>query len=481
MPSLGKKIVSGTIWTAAMSWASQGANLIIFVLLAHFLGPEAFGLATLAMLPALISTIPLLNALPDALVQRPEVEPLHLDSYFWFMFGVGLLLSVSIWVLAGPIAAAFGQPVLVELIHWTGIIVIIQSLSVVPNGLLLRRLEFRLYALRNVVGISAGGVVGVWLAVAGFGVWSLVWFQIVKAVVSTTVLLATAGWWPRLRYSHKHCDDLLSRAVPLSGFALVSAANDELPGVALGIFLGPQAVGIYAFARRPFATLWDVFLQPLLAMVIPTVSRIQGEPDRIDRFFNMTGRLIAIITLSVFVGFAAIAPVAVPFIFGDQWSSAVLAVQLISALVAVRVVDALCSWTILALGHASLVLKLNVALTVLGSIPVAYAAQFSVEAMIIAILACYLTVLPILCILTQRIAGIDVLKPLTIVPRLAVAAALMFIAVTIAQAQAAGFVPQSIVIACGIAVGAIVYAIAAIALVRSDLVAARDLFLKLRH
>lgn len=481
MPSLGKKIVSGTIWTAALSWASQGANLIIFVLLAHFLGPEDFGLATLAMLPALISTIPLLNALPDALVQRADVDPLHLDSYFWFTFAIGLLISVTIWVCAGPIAAAFGQPLLVALIHWTGVIVVIQSLSIVPNGLLLRRLEFRLYALRNVVGISVGGVVGVWLAITGFGVWSLVWFQIVKAIVSTTLLLATAGWRPRLRYSHKHCNDLLSRAIPLSGFALISAVNDELPGVALGIFLGPQAVGIYAFARRPFSTLWDVFLQPLLSMVIPTVSRIQGEPERIDRFFNMTGRLIAIITLSVFVGFAAIAPVAVPFIFGVQWTSAVVAVQLISALTAVRVADALCSWTILALGHASLVLKLNVALTVLGSIPVTYAAQFSVEAMIIAILACYLVILPILCILTQRIAGVDVLKPLTIVPRLAVAAALMFVAVTIAQAQTAGFAPQSIVIACGIAVGAIVYAIAAVALVRSDLLAARDLFLKLRH
>jgi O-antigen/teichoic acid export membrane protein len=481
MASMGQKIVSGAIWTASMSWIGQAANFAIFVVLAHLLGPEAFGLAALAMLPALIFSSPMINAVPDALIQRPEVEPLHLDSFFWFNAAAGTLISALIFLFARPLSALFGQPILVALIHWTSITVAIQSLAVVPNALLLRRLDFRLYAIRNVVGIIAGGILGISMAIGGLGVWSLVGFQITKVVVSTAVLLLTANWRPRLRYSHPHCRELLSFAAPVVGQSFLSMANDELPGAAIGYFLGPQAVGVYTFARRPFSTLWDVFLGPLLTMTVPTIARLRDDPEKINRFFDVAGRLAALISLSVYIGFAAIAPVAVPFIFGSQWTGAILAVQLISLLALVRVIDTLCLWTILGLGHAGLMLKLSAMLTALGIVPVIFAAQFSVEAAILVVLCCYLAMVPVVLVATRRIARVDVLRPLRIVPKGVIAAALMFGAVTFAQGQLGEVQSKALVIAVEIVIGALVYGLIALALMRKDLRVALDTILKLRR
>jgi O-antigen/teichoic acid export membrane protein len=327
--SFGGKIISGAAWSAAETWGRQAAILAIFIVLARHLGPEALGLAMLAMVvPAILSAF-VSKGIPDALIQRPEVEPIHLDSAFWLLTGVGAGLSALTWALAGTLAMAFSQPDLESLVRWAGIIVLLQAVAAVPAAILKRRLDFRLFALRTFIGTAVGGTIGIGMAASGFGAGSLVAMQIARAIVEIVVFLAGSSWRPRPRYSHARCQELFGFAGPMIGQSLWNYVNEELPKVVLGSFLGPYAVGVYTVARRPLDLLAEIFLGPLMAVVMPTISRIQAEPARIDRFFDTTARMAAIAGFPAFIGFAAIAPEAVPFVFGNQWASGVLAVQIL--------------------------------------------------------------------------------------------------------------------------------------------------------
>jgi O-antigen/teichoic acid export membrane protein len=85
MTSVGKKVIGGAAWTAAETLGRQVVMFIVFVVLARYLGPEAFGFAALAMVAPAIFIVPVTTGIPDALVQRAEIEPIHLDSAFWLM------------------------------------------------------------------------------------------------------------------------------------------------------------------------------------------------------------------------------------------------------------------------------------------------------------------------------------------------------------------------------------------------------------
>ncbi|MEJ0094713.1 MAG: lipopolysaccharide biosynthesis protein [Methylocella sp.] len=472
--------MSSAVWTAGASWGSQLITLAVFVILARYLGPDDFGVATLAMLPPLFLSVLVITGIPDALVQRGEITAAHLDSAFWFLAGLGLMLSALIWAFAGPIAGAFGQSSLKQFVRWTSIIVAIQALAAVPTVVLKRELGFRVLAVRTLAATAFSAALGIGLAIAGFGVWSLVWIQIAKAAVGTALVFLGSGWRPSLRYSHARCRELFGFASPVVAQSLLAMANDELPAVALGVFLGPGAVGVYAFARRPFQILWDVFLNPLMGLVLPTVSRVQNDPERINRFFDAAVRMTALAAFPIFIGFAAVAPSAVPFIFGKQWGSAVLAIQIITPQAVVRTIDALCAYTILALGYSGLVLKLNISFTILAAIPIVFASRISVEAMVAAMVACNLALLPFFLFFAQRIARINIRQPLDVFPRLAVASSLMFAAVTAVRLGAPENTPQIVTIGSAVVIGAIVFGAAAMALVRPDLKAARELLLKMR-
>ncbi len=190
--------------------------------------------------------------------------------------------------------------------------------------------------------------------------------------------------------------------------------------------------------------------------------------------------MTALAAFPIFIGFAAVAPLAVPFIFGKQWESAVLAIQIITPQAVVRTVDALCAYTILALGYSGLVLRLNISFTVLAAIPVVLASRISVEAMLAAMVACNLALLPFFLLFAQRIARINIRQPLGVFPRLAIASSLMFAAVTAVRLGAPENTPQIVTIGSAVVIGAIVFGAAAIALMRPDLQAARDLLLKMR-
>src|SRR5690606_32541206 len=146
MASFGSRVVRGAAWSAAETWGRQAATFAIFVVLARYLGPEALGLAALAMIVPTVLSVFVARGIPDALIQRVEIEPAHLDSAFWLLTGVGAGLSALTWVFAGTIAVAVSQPNLEDLVRWAGIIVLLQSLAVVPAAVLKRRLNFRMFA-----------------------------------------------------------------------------------------------------------------------------------------------------------------------------------------------------------------------------------------------------------------------------------------------------------------------------------------------
>ncbi|WP_181705391.1 lipopolysaccharide biosynthesis protein [Chthonobacter rhizosphaerae] len=478
MSPMRTRLLTGVTWVAVETWGRHAALLVVFIILARHLGPETFGLAALAMVAPLVLAVPVSRGLPDALIQRKGLDPLHLDSAFWCLVGLGAAMSALILIFAERIALGFDEPGLTPFIGWAGVTVTLNALSAVPAAVLKRELHFRVFAVRTLCGTAVGGVVGIGLAIAGYGVWSVVLMQIAKASAETVVILGASAWRPRLRFSAFH----LGQLVPFSGPLVVQAfwhqINDEIPKVVIGGGLGPVAVGTYALARRPLDLITEAVVGPLMAVTMPAVARVQSEPGKIDVFFNTVVRVAGIAGFPAYVGFAAVAPLAVPLVFGSEWTMAVPAVQILMLLGLQRTVDAICSFCLLALGHSALILKLNVVYSVVTVGLLAVAVRFGLEAALAALVLSNLLLLPVFLFLVRRIAGIDVTRPLVIFPRLALAVSVMFAAVTGWLRMMPVSDAPWLSLASAIAAGAAVYGVMIVLLIRPDLLDAGDLLIR---
>ncbi len=477
----GSRIARGAAWSAVESWGRHIFTFVIVVVLARQLGAEEFGLAALAMVAPIILSVPVINGIPEALVQRPQLEPIHVDSAFWLLVAVGALITALIWLAAGPIARALDEPRLAGLVRWASVIVVLQSLGSVPAAVLKRALDFRLFAIRTTIGTVIGGTIGIALALTGSGVWSLIVMQIAKVGVESAILLGFGIWRPRLRFSLRKCLDLFGFAGPLVFQSMWNFVNDELPKVIMGLSVGTQAVGLFAFARRPLEFLTQCFLGPVNAVIMPAVSRMQTEPEKINAFFVKAVRLSALVGFPVFIGFAAIAPEAVPLVFGAHWAQAVPAVQILMLLGLVRVVDSASGLSLLAMGHSRLLLKMNMLYTAIVIIALPVAAQFGPKAAVAGVVLCNLALLPIFFTLARRVGGIDVRPALATFPRLALCAGVMVAAIEAVRQLAPEGMSTALLLVCQIGIGGITVAAATALLLPGEVRSARDVLGRLRH
>lgn len=477
---MGSRIISGVIWTALQAWGQQAAQFIIFVVVARYLGPEALGLAVLALIAPSILKAPVVRGLSDALIQRPEITPLHVNSVFWLLAAAGFVLTFLVWILADAIAALFGVPLLADLVRCASLLIVIHAFAAVPIALLRRELAFRMLAIRTLIGTVVGGVVGCTMAFTGYGVWSLIVMQLAKAVIETTILWIGSRWRPSFDFSLARCRDLMGFASPIIGFSMWTFINDELPKTIIGLFLSPAQVGIYSLARKPLEFLTGVVLMPINAVTMPSVARLQNDIPRINRFFDSTVRIVALLGFPAFMGLAAIAPDVVPLVLGDKWSQSVIAIQIMLLLGLARTVEGIAGGIALACGHSAMVFYFNLAYTCLASVLLVFGAQFGLEVTILMVVVCNLLLLPPFLYWVWRLTRVEVLPPFAAFPRIGLATALMVAAVVGWRHAWSGELSQLALVASAIAVGVLVYACLAAVLARREIAMAYEMVWRLR-
>ena len=86
----------------------------------------------------------------EAIIQRSDLEPLHLDTVFWSVFALAVGLALTAWLSAPLLARAFDAPELARLVPWLALAMPLASLNIVPLGRLQRELRFAPLALRSV-------------------------------------------------------------------------------------------------------------------------------------------------------------------------------------------------------------------------------------------------------------------------------------------------------------------------------------------
>ena len=195
-----------------------------------------------------------------AIIQRKEVDAEHLDTAFWTTLAISILLTFLSMACAGQAADFFKQPQLIPIIRCLSISFAFSGLSSVQQAILERRLAFKSLAIRSLIAVIIGGIVGIVMAFLNFGVWSLVAQQLTNSLVQVLVLWRVSDWRPRLQFSAKHAKELFAFGVNISAFNIINFFNRRADDLLIGYFLGPVALGYYSVAYRLLLVMIEVLI-----------------------------------------------------------------------------------------------------------------------------------------------------------------------------------------------------------------------------
>lgn len=320
----------GIVWTLGQTLGARLVQTILFVVLARLLTPAAFGLVALAMVFVSLMQVFVEQGFSQAIIQREDLEPSHLDSAFWSSLAIsGTLAAVGV-ACSGAVAKVLGQPDLAPVLRALCPMLILAGLSSTPEAILRREMAFRALAIRRVVATTVSAIAGVAAAAAGFGVWSLVVQTITQAAVGVVLLWVAVPWRPGTQVSWARFRELAAFGSNVVGSNVLNFVNRRGDDLLIGAVLGPRALGVYSVAYRLLLLLTDLVTRTIESVALPLFARLQGDLPRMKRGYLVATQVSATIASPVFILAAALSPIVIPLCFGAKWHAAVPVMEVLA-------------------------------------------------------------------------------------------------------------------------------------------------------
>ncbi|WP_250658142.1 lipopolysaccharide biosynthesis protein [Alkalimarinus coralli] len=406
--SIKKKAIKGAGWFALQRAIEQVIHFVVFLILARLLSPEAFGTVALAIAVMHFIEIFLDQGFTSAIIQRDKLDEKHLNSAFWSNLCMGLLLTGIAMASSDAIADIFKQPILSPIIWCLTLSLILGSLSTVQQAILRRDLDFKSLAIRNLIASAAGGVVGIVMAVSGFGVWSLVGKQIAEYVVKIVVLWRVCDWRPKREFSFQHFKELFNFGIHVTGIHFLGFIYNHSATLLIGFFLGAKSLGYYVIAARIIKILKRLLSTTIGNVGLPAFSRLQNEPDRVISAFYSFTRFTALFVIPAFVGIIYLAPDFLTTVFGNRWQNSIVVLQLLAIFAIIDSLRSPMATLIMGLGKANWRLQLQFAES-LGVIIGIYIAHFwGINAIAMAFVVVSTCVFPFWYIKVEQLVDVSI-------------------------------------------------------------------------
>lgn len=313
------RIAVATRWMSIGQGITQASRLLVSILLARWLAPEAFGVVAVAMTVVLALDIVKDLGTGAAIIQRKTVDETLLSSVFVLNIVTASVAAAGMVLAAPQIAWAFGTPEAEPVVRALSAVLVIGGLTHVHHAMLRRSMHFAGVARVDITGATVTGVVSLSLAVAGLGVWAIVWGNIAGYTAGSLMAWLVSRWRPSARPRLRALREIAGFSLHTAGNGIFTFLRQNLDKVLVARWLGSSSLGIYTLGQRtvsyPVLSLTNV----LMAVLFPAFSRMQDDDDGLRRGYLRATGAIAFVTMPLLIGTALIAEPFVQAVLGPAW------------------------------------------------------------------------------------------------------------------------------------------------------------------
>lgn len=329
METNNKKVAKSVGWSAIERFATQGVQFVISFVVARQLLPADYGLiAMLAIFMALAQSF-VDAGFSQAIIRKQQRTQTDLSTVFFFNIVIAAVLY-AILALAGPaIAAFYRQPLLFTLILWVGLNIIISSFSIVQTAKLTIELDFKKQAVASLSASIVSGVVAIWMAYAGYGVWTLVVQGLLRNAINVIVLWVAAGWRPSLTFSMRSFREFFMFGNKILVGGIIHTLYTNIYTLIVGKIFQARELGLFGRAQQ-IAQFPSLNLTALFQRVVyPVECELQDKEDELQAKFFFFFKSIGLLVFPLMFILIALCDPLIRLILTDKWSACIPFVRIL--------------------------------------------------------------------------------------------------------------------------------------------------------
>jgi O-antigen/teichoic acid export membrane protein len=321
--NLKEKTLAGLFWTFSQQFSVQLINFAVQVILARILLPAEFGLIGMLTIFISIGNSLIDSGLTSSLIRTPDANQRDYSTVFFINLAGSFIIYAILFASAPLIARFYEQDGLTAIIRVYTISFLLRAFIGVQTTRLTKEMNFRAQMLMQIPSVIGGGVTGILLAYWGYGVWSLVWMNLVQAFLFTVQHWIFTGWrpslifdWPRFKYHFK-----FGYKLTLSG--LLNAIYQNLYNLIIGKYFSASQLGYYTRAQTMQMFPVQNLSTALNKVTYPMFASIQNDDKRLKDVYRRLMQQVIFWVTPLMIVLAIVAEPLFRLLLTEKWLPAV--------------------------------------------------------------------------------------------------------------------------------------------------------------
>lgn len=394
-----KKVFSGLLWKFGERITAQLITLIVTIVLARLLSPDDYGAVAIAMVFITIANVFVSNGFGNALIQKKDADNLDFSSVFYFNIAVGIGFYIIIFFSSPYIARFYDMPVLSSGLRILGLRIIVASVNSIQQAYVSRHMLFKRFFWATLFGTLLSGIVGIFLAYHGFGVWALIAQYLTNTCTDTVVLWFTVRWRPELRCSWERTKKLFSYGWKLLVSGLIDTGYMQLRSLIIGKKYTASDLAYYNQSEKYPSVIVINVNASISSVIFPVMSQYQNDKIYVKQITRRAIQVSSYILWPIMIGFGIVAEPLVNLLITDKWLPCVPYIRIFCFTYGLWPIHTANLQAINAVGRSDLFLKLEIIKKIIGIITVLISMHYGPLVMaysliVTGILATFINALP---------------------------------------------------------------------------------------
>ena len=353
-------ILKSFFWKLFERISVQLVQFVVTIVLARLLLPSEYGIVALIIVFIALCDVIIEGGLNTALIQKKGADNVDFSTILFFSLGMSGVLYAIMFFLSPLIASFYQLPELVQVIRVFSVSLPFFAFNSVQRAFVAKNMLFQRLFYSSLGAILLSGLLGIYMAYRGFGVWALVFQAVGNQVFTTVIMWFTIRWRPVLQFSVVRFKGLFDYGWKILVTNFITTLFVNIRKLVIGKFFLPASLAYYEKGEQLPGLVMNNIFTSVQSILLPTLSESQDKPSSVKAIMRRSTKLSCFFIYPLMVGMIVTAKPLVLLLLTEKWLPVVPFVQILCIANFFRPIT-LCNWeAIKALGYSDTVLKLEI-------------------------------------------------------------------------------------------------------------------------
>lgn len=326
---LKTKTLSGMIWSFVQRFGTMAISFVSNIVLARLLTPDDYGTIGMLMIFIAVANTFVDGGFGSALIQKKEPTKEDYSTIFWWNMFLSVVIYALLFMCAPAIARFYNLPLLSDVLRVQGLVLIVNALSIIQQNQLRKQLKFKRLAAVTVTAAVLSAGIAIVLAYCGWGVWALVWQQILLSLFTAILLWGLNKWVPSLVFSKESFKQLFGFGGFILMSSLINTFCNHIQTLLIGRFFTPSILGYYTQARKLEDVASTGFSSVIDQVTYPVLAEYQNDLFQLREVLRKLLSCIAYITIPIMAILTLTANAVIILLYSEKWAGCIPYFQLL--------------------------------------------------------------------------------------------------------------------------------------------------------